>query len=256
VACHRRHRPQGAHPEASRKFTTVTSRSTVATTSSSFSTSQHKGAEALISKLSSFAGVLVADAEHRHNALFEDGRILEAGCNAHGRRKMRDAESVQPVLAKEAGAFIAAIFVAEAEAQKRGLTGDALRAWRKEKVPPIQADFLRWMDAVEPTLTPSDSLAAAIRYYRNHWEALFRFVDHPDIPLDNSASEREYQQVAKDQAQQPLCRQHRRRSSRRHPARYRGHLPKPRRRSVGLPRLGPSPAWELTATSSALALPI
>jgi transposase len=156
-----------------------------------------KGAEALISKLSSFSGVLVADAEHRHNALFKDGRILEAGCNAHGRRKMRDAESVQPVLAAEAGAFIAAIFVAEAEAQKRGLTGDALRAWRKEKVPPIQANFLRWMDAVEPTLTPSDPLAAAIRYYRNHWEALFRFVDHPDIPLDNSASEREFQHVAK-----------------------------------------------------------
>jgi transposase len=35
------------------------------------------------------------------------------------------------------------------------------------------------------------------RYYRNHWDALFRFVDHPEIPIDNSPSEREYQQVAK-----------------------------------------------------------
>ena len=52
-------------------------------------------------------------------------------------------------------------------------------------------------DAVEPTLTPTDPLAEAIRYYRNHWDALFRFVDHPEIPIDNSASEREYQHVAK-----------------------------------------------------------
>jgi transposase len=157
----------------------------------------HKGAEALADKLASFAGVLVADAEHRHNATFESGRIIEAGCNAHGRRKLRDAEEVQPVLATEGGAFIAAIYLAEAEAQRKGLRGDALRAWRQRKVPPIRAKLLRWMNAVEPTLTPSDALATTIRYYRNHWDALFRFVDYPEIPIDNSASEREYQQVAK-----------------------------------------------------------
>jgi hypothetical protein len=53
-----------------------------------------------------FTGVLVADAEHRHNALFETGRVLEAGCNAHGRRRWCDAETAQPVLAVEAGAFM------------------------------------------------------------------------------------------------------------------------------------------------------
>jgi transposase len=157
----------------------------------------HKGAEVLRDKLAPFSGILVADAEHRHNAVFEDGRVVEAGCNAHGRRKLRDAEAVQPVLAKEGGAFISAIYLTETEAQKRGLTGDKLRRWRKKKVPPLADKLKAWMDAVEPTLTPSDPLAVTIRYYRNHWEALFRFVDHPEIPIDNSASEREYQQVAK-----------------------------------------------------------
>ena len=141
--------------------------------------------------------MLVADAEHRHNAVFADGRVVEAGCNAHGRRKLRDAESVQPKLATEGGAFISAIYLAEAEAHKRGLTGEKLRRWRQKKVPPLAADFKAWMDAVEPTLIPTDPLAETIRYYRNHWDALFRFVDHPEIPIDNSASEREYQQVAK-----------------------------------------------------------
>jgi transposase len=157
----------------------------------------HKGAENLAQKLAPFSGVLVADAEHRHNAIFEDGRVIEAGCNAHGRRKLREAEAVQPVLAKEGGAFISAIYLAEAKAQKRGLQGDKLRRWRMKKVPPLADKFKEWMDAVEPTLTPSDLLAVAIRYYRNHWKALFCFVDHPEIPIDNSASEREYQQVAK-----------------------------------------------------------
>jgi transposase len=157
----------------------------------------HKGGEVLAQKLAPFSGVLVADAEHRHNAVYEDGRVVEAGCNAHGRRKLRDAEAVQPALAKEGGGFVSAIYLAEAEAQKQGLTGDKLRRWRQKKIPPLANQLKAWMDAVEPTLTPSDPLAETIRYYRNHWEALFRFVDYPEIPIDNSASEREYQQVAK-----------------------------------------------------------
>ena len=151
----------------------------------------------LAAKLAGFACLLVADAEHRHNVLFEDGTIVEAGCNAHGRRRLRDAEAVQPVLAKEGGAFISAIYAAESEARKLKLTGDALRTWRQRRIGPLRDDLLAWMAAVEPTLAPNDLLAKTIRYYDNHWDALFRFVDHPEIPPDNSASEREYQQVAK-----------------------------------------------------------
>lgn len=157
----------------------------------------HKGSDALVSKLSGFKGILVADAEHRHNALFENGDIIEAGCNAHGRRKLQAAETSQPVLAKEAGGFISAMYVAEEEARRNGLTDDALRKWRQEKIPPIKEKLRAWMDAVEPGLTPNDELAKVIRYYRAHWQALFRFVDHPQIPIDNSATEREFQNVAK-----------------------------------------------------------
>jgi hypothetical protein len=54
------------------------------------------------------------------------------------------------------------------------------------------------MDAVQPTLIPSDPLAKVLQYYRNHWTKLMRFLDDPNaIPIDNSASEREFQPVAK-----------------------------------------------------------
>lgn len=156
-----------------------------------------KCADSLVSKLAQFEGILIADAEHRHNQLFESGTVREAGCNAHGRRKLRDAEAVQPVLAKEGGSFIAAIYVAEAKAHEDKLVGDELAAWRRLKMHPIKDAFRTWMTAVEPTLVPSDPLAAAIRYYRNHWDALFRFIEEPHIPIDNSPAEREFQAVAK-----------------------------------------------------------
>ena len=100
-------------------------------------------------------------------------------------------------MAAEAGAFITAIYETEAEAKKQGLEGRALRRWRRKKVPPLSKKLLEWMDATEPALTPDDDLAKVIRYYRNHWEALFRFVDHPEIPIDNSGTEREFQNFAK-----------------------------------------------------------
>jgi transposase len=68
-----------------------------------------KDSESVAAKLKPFRGTLTADAEHRFNDVFASGDVLEAGCNAHGRRKFEDAEATQPVLAVEGGAFLGAI---------------------------------------------------------------------------------------------------------------------------------------------------
>lgn len=156
-----------------------------------------KSGDVVAAKLKSFHGTLTADAEHRFNDVFASGSVLEAGCNAHGRRKFRDAEATQPVLAAEGGAFIGAMYGEEEKAQKLGLVGDALLEHRQRCMRPIIVDFERWLDTVEPTLLPSEPLAAAIRYYKKHRDALFRFVDDPLVPIDNSPTEREFQNVAK-----------------------------------------------------------
>jgi transposase len=156
-----------------------------------------KGSDDVVAKLRTFRGKLTADAEHRFNAVYASGDIIEAGCNAHGRRKFRDAEQTQPVLAAEGGAFIGAIYAAEEKAQKRGLSGDALLAHRRAKIRPIADKFERWLAAVKPTLLPSEPLTVAVQYYERHRDALFRFIDDPDVPIDNSATERQFQNVAK-----------------------------------------------------------
>ena len=156
-----------------------------------------KASADVVAKLASFTGTLTADAEHRFNAVYESGRVIESGCNAHGRRKFRDAETTQPVLAAEGGAFISAMYVAEEEARTRGLVGDELLAHRQARIRPILDDFATWLAAVDPSLLPSDLLRTAVSYYRNHWAALTRFVDDPAVPIDNSPTEREFQNVAK-----------------------------------------------------------
>jgi hypothetical protein len=155
-----------------------------------------KDGETQSKKLANFHGTLLVDAEHRYNETIDRG-IIEAGCNAHGRRKLRDAEQVQPVLAAEGGRFVGAWFDLEEEAQLAGLAGNDLLKWRQERIGPLVESFRAWMHAVQPTLIPDDPLAKVIAYYRNHWPALTRFLTDPELPLDNSASEREFQFFAK-----------------------------------------------------------
>jgi transposase len=78
-----------------------------------FQYESQKGGESVVSKLALFCGTLTADAEHRFNGVFATGRVVEVGCNAHGRRKFRDAEATQSLLAVEGGRFIAAMYEAE-----------------------------------------------------------------------------------------------------------------------------------------------
>lgn len=148
-------------------------------------------------KLASFKGTLTADAEHRFNGVYASGRVVEAGCNAHGRRKFEAAEAVQPALAVEGGGFIGAMYGEEEKAAALGLTGDALRQHRQQHTRPIADKLDTWLAAIEPTLLPSDPLLVAVRYYRTHRAALYRFIDDSDVPIDNSPTEREFQNVAK-----------------------------------------------------------
>jgi transposase len=157
-----------------------------------------KKGETIEGKLGKYEGLLQVDAEHRYNGLFAPGRgIEEVGCNAHGFRKFEAAQAVQPVLAKEGADFLTAAFIAEGEARDADVRGEALLDWRRARIRPLYDDLWRWMDAVQPTLLPDDPLAAAIRYYRNHWGALTAWLAHSEVGPDNSAAEREFQTVAK-----------------------------------------------------------
>ncbi len=105
-----------------------------------------KTSEPVIAKLKAFSSTLTADAESRFNAVFTSGRIVEAGCNAHGRRKFRDAEATQPILAAEGGAFISAMYLEESRAQALALHGDALVQHRRQFIRPLTLALEKWCD--------------------------------------------------------------------------------------------------------------
>jgi hypothetical protein len=100
------------------------------------------------------------------------------------------------ILAADAGRFVSSMFAEEAGAKSLGLQGVDLVAWRQERIKPITEELRIWIDAVLPTLIPSDKLRKVLEYYLNHWTPLMRFLVDP-VPIDNSGSERASQALAK-----------------------------------------------------------
>lgn len=156
-----------------------------------------KHADRLEGRLRRFHGTMVCDAETRNRSQRRADRPI-ANCNAHPRRKFRDAEVAQPTLAAQGGRFLQAIYGLEARAQADGLRGDALQAFRRRWIGRVLRRFRTWLElVVKRPLPPSDPVRKAARYYLNHYEGLTAFVDDPSLPLDNNASEREFQHHAK-----------------------------------------------------------
>lgn len=155
-----------------------------------------KHADELRGRLNGFLGILVCDAETRNRAGAPDLEL--ANCNAHPRRKFRDAERVQPHLAVEGAAFIQRLYELEDQADLMGLTGAERVAFRRRRCRPVLDDFRAWLqEVVDGPLPPSDPVRKIATYYLKHFADLTRFVDHAELPLDNNAAEREFQRHAK-----------------------------------------------------------
>lgn len=147
------------------------------------------------SHLKSFAGVLHADGYAGFDRLYEGGRIAEAACWAHVRRKFFDIhESNGSPVAAEALARIRALY--EIEEAIRGRPPDERCAVRQARAGPMLSELKTWLEATLAKISAKSALAVAIRYALSRWAALVRYCDDGHIEIDNNAAERALRAVA------------------------------------------------------------
>ncbi|BBO19548.1 MAG: IS66 family transposase [Candidatus Desulfobacillus denitrificans] len=145
--------------------------------------------------LASFAGILQADAYAGFEALYAGGRVQEAACWAHVRRKFYDIHQAHgSPLAAEALSRIGALYGIEADI--RGKPPDHRRAARQARAGPLLDDLRRWLEDSLRRLSQKSALAEAIRYATTRWTALTRYVADGRIEIDNNAAERALRAVA------------------------------------------------------------
>jgi transposase len=139
--------------------------------------------------LARYKGILQADGYSGYTAIYETGRVVEAACWAHARRKFYDIfVSNRSPIAAEAVRRIGMMYAIEREI--RGQVPEIRRAARQERTSGILADLHAWMSATLRTVSAKSDLAGAIKYSLVRWEALTRFCDDGRIEIDNNSAER------------------------------------------------------------------
>jgi transposase len=139
--------------------------------------------------LASFAGTLQADGYSGFAALYESGRIREAACWAHARRKYFDVYVAdRSPIAAEALKRIGQLYAIER--QIRGQPPQLRVEARGMQSAPILLELCRWLSECQRSLSVKSPLAGAIQYTLTRWAALTRYVEDGALEIDNNAAER------------------------------------------------------------------
>jgi len=145
--------------------------------------------------LAAFHGIVQADAYAGFNLIYETGRVKEAACWAHARRKFYDLHAVRPsATTNEALSRIGELYAIESLIN--GKPPDERRQVRQTQAKPLLDELESWLRNKLLSLSRKSDTAAAIQYALNQWQALCRYGDDGIVEIDNNAAERSLRAVA------------------------------------------------------------
>ena len=143
--------------------------------------------------LKDYRQVLLADAYGGYNGVVAGNEITRAGCWAHARRKIVDAEKAAPEIAREAVELVRALYAVEHRG--KNLSAAARLELRQADSAPVLADLKEKLLAWKQQLLPKHPMAEALSYALSQWEELNVFCSDGTVPIDNNVSEREMKRV-------------------------------------------------------------
>ena len=114
---------------------------------------------------------------------------------AHARRKFHElwANHASQV-GEQALKFFAQLYEVEREAQ--ALAPDERRALRQRRSKPIADAWHQWLTQQRQKVPDGSATARAIDYSLKRWQALVRFIDDGDLPIDNNWVENQIRPIA------------------------------------------------------------
>lgn len=143
--------------------------------------------------LKDYNQVLLADAYGGYDGVVAGNVIVRAGCWAHLRRKIIDAEKTAPEIALQAIEMVRALYAVEKQAKEASV--ETRLRLRQEQSSPVVAQLREKFFDWKEQLLPKHPMAEAIKYALGHWEELNVFLADGAVPIDNNVSEREMKRV-------------------------------------------------------------
>ena len=158
---------------------------------------QGRGSEHPNAFLNGFKGKLICDGYNGYKPLFGRG-VIEVGCMAHARRKFHELHVTgQSLISIEALELFQSLYAVEREIDERfeknptPLPRDAqiVRQVRQEKAKPVADKLYAWLQQKRLGTTKNASITKAIEYCLKRWQALTRYLDDGNLPIDNNWAE-------------------------------------------------------------------
>lgn len=143
--------------------------------------------------LKDYDQVLLADAYGGYDGVVAGNAIVRAGCWAHLRRKIIEAEKAVPEIAKEAISLVRALYAVEKQGANAS-TEDRLKL-RQEQSAPVLAELREKSLDWKEQLLPKHPMAEVIKYALGHWDELNVFLADGAVAIDNNVSEREMKRI-------------------------------------------------------------
>ena len=147
-----------------------------------------------------YKGVIVTDGLSQYHLVDKTlPDVTNANCWAHARRDYSDAikaadksnpEVLKNSIAHQALERIAKFY--EEEGKLKDLPSDERLQKRQLFIKPLVEDYFAWIREIlaDSTVLPKGKTADGLKYSLNQEKYLKVFLENPDVPIDNSASER------------------------------------------------------------------
>ena len=150
-----------------------------------------RGKADIMDNLKDWTGnVFMCDAYAGYDWMKKIDSLILCRCVAHGRRMSERALKENPPLAQIALLFYQESYLVEEMIKEKGLTGVEKAKFRREHAGPIWETFKLW--AASAILdVPKDSLIfKALNYLIRNYDELTHYLDIPEMPIDNTDTER------------------------------------------------------------------
>ena len=143
--------------------------------------------------LKDYRQVLLADAYGGYNGVVAGNEITRAGCWAHMKRKVIDAEKAAPEITREAVERVRALYAVERQCKDASV--EERLALRQQQSAPLLAQLRERLLAWKEQLLPKHPMAEAVNYALGQWTELNVFCSDGAVSIDNNVSEREMKRV-------------------------------------------------------------
>jgi transposase len=143
--------------------------------------------------LKDYRQVLLADAYGGYNGVVAGNEITRAGCWAHMKRKVIDAEKAAPEIAREAVERVRALYAVER--QSKDASVEERLELRQQQSAPMLAQLRERLLTWKEQLLPKHPMAEAVNYALTQWTELNVFCSDGAVSIDNNVSEREMKRV-------------------------------------------------------------